>query len=304
MANFRSWITHHERMVGIIIVLTLTVLIGIRFWWLGETRQDGSPDTDAVWRSILTGLITTIIVTTFVTLAVRYTSPPREIADATSYIQSHDISTYLEDAARSTKEWAYYGHTGRYVRSAIFPILLEKARAGRAINVRMLILDPGDDHLCEYYARYRNAARTAKRGTPWSKETVKSELLATVLAAMELRASSASIDMEIGFVKQVSLFRIDLATDRLLITQEDTQEPALGYESASRFYEYYRRDVMIARDQARRLNQLGPLQKFSLADRASCLTALASTGLDLISFPDPVVSEAFKKATERVNPYG
>lgn len=303
MANVRSWITHNERMIGTIIFFALIILIGIRFWWLGERKLDGSIDTEAVWRSVLNGLIATIIVTTFVALAVRYMSPPREVSDATSYIHSHDISMYLEDAARSTKEWTYYGHTGRYVRSAIFPILLGKAQGGRAIDVCMLILDPRDDRLCEYYARYRKTARTAKTGPQWTKDTVKSELLATVLAAMELRALG-SINVEIGFIKHVSLFRIDLSTDRLLITQEDSLEPALGYESGPGFYEYYRRDIMMAREQASRLKPLEPQQTFSLSDRPSCVTELASMGLDLSSFSEAIVSEAFKRATERVNPYG
>src|SRR2546426_49671 len=139
---------------------------------------------------------------------------------------------------------------------------------------------------------YRSTARTAKSGPPWTKETVQSELLATVLCAMELNASSVSIDVEIGFVKHVSLFRVDLARDRALITQEDDQEAALGYESDSRFCEYYRRDCRMARNQAHLLTPLTLGTKFALVDQTSCTAALKSAGLDLTTFPRAVVDDA------------
>ena len=303
MANARSWISHHERMLGILIIMSLIILLSIRFVWLGETKPDGSSDLVTILRTIINGLISTIAVTTVVALAIRYIRPPQEIIESTSYIQSYDISRYLKDAAKTATEWIYYGHTGRYVRSAIFSLLLEQARRGRVIRVLILILDPFDEHLCDYYAQYRNSARTAMRGPQWTKETVQSELLATVLCAMELRASSPLINMEVGFVKHVSLFRIDLATARCLITQEDSQEPALGYESDSRFYEYYRRDTTMAGDQAGRLKQLDSVTKFILNDKPSCTATLSTAGLDMNAFPQKVIADAFKKALERKNPY-
>jgi hypothetical protein len=303
MANFRAWISYHERMISIVFILLLIFLLFVRFVWFGETTVEGNTDSVAVTRSILNGLISALVVTAVVALVLRYTSPPREAAGSTSYIQSNDIDGHLRAGAIKTKEWTYYGHTGRYVRSAIFPILLDQARRGRAIHVRMLILDPSDDRLCEYYARYRDTTRTARRGPQWSKDTVKSELLATVFTAMELRALSPAINMEIGFVKHVSLFRLDLATDRVLITQEDAHEPALGYDSDSRFYDYYRRDATMALDQARRLKQLDSTKTFLLTDQPSCTIELAASGLDLSAFSESVVTDAFKRARERINPY-
>lgn len=303
MANVRTWVSHHERMLRIIVVASLTILLIIRFVFLAETQPDGRTDLAALFRSVINGLISAIVVSVVVALAVQYVRPPAEAPESTLYVQPTDIDRYLRTAATTTREWTYFGHTGRYVRSAIFPLLLEQAKRGTGVRVVMLILDPTDGSLCEYYAQYRGTARTAGRGAPWNKDTVQSELLATVLCAMELRASSVAIDMTVGFVKHVSLFRVDLASDRALITQEDTQEPALGYESDSRFYEYYRRDSAMARDQARLLTQMKSVTKFVLADPSACSKTLANAGLDLTTFPQAIVDEAFKKAIARHNPY-
>jgi hypothetical protein len=303
MTNVRAWISHHERMLGIIVVASLVILLIVRFALLGETKPSGQTDLEAIYRSIVNGLISTIAVSAIVALSLRYVRPPEQAQESTLYVQPNDIDRYLRNAATTTREWTYFGHTGRYVRSAIFPLLLEQAKRGTAVRLVMLILDPNDGPLCEYYAQYRSTARTAKRGRPWTKETIQAELLATVLSAMELRASSVSIDVEIGFVKHVSLFRVDLASERALITQEDSQEPALGYESDSRFYEYYRRDSRMARDQAHLLKQLNSVTKFVLTNQPSCTATLASAGLDLTAFPKAVVDDAFSKAIAKNNPY-
>ena len=164
MPNVQAWISHHERMLGIVIVAALIILIFVRVVWLGEVKSDGSLDSIAILRTIVNSLISTIAVTTIVALSLRYMRPPQEVSGATSYVQSYDIGHYLRDSADTAREWIYYGHTARYVRSAIFPILADGARHGRAIRVLMLIIDPADQQLCEYYARYRNAARTAGQG--------------------------------------------------------------------------------------------------------------------------------------------
>jgi len=290
-------------MFGLLIVASLLLLLVVRFGLLGETKPNGQTDFNAIYRSVLDVLISTIVVSAVVALVVRYVRPPEEEPESTLYVQPNDVDHYLRNAATTTREWTYFGHTGRYVRSAIFPLLLEQVKRGTVVRLLMLILDPNDDPLCEYYAQYRSTARTAKRGPRWTRETVQSELLATILCAMELRASSVSMEVEIGFIKHVSLFRVDLATDRALITQEDSQEPALGYESDSRFYKYYRRDSRMARDQAHLLKQLTSVPKFVLLDQSSCAATLQSVGLDLTAFPEPVVDDAFRRAIDKNNPY-
>jgi hypothetical protein len=236
-----------------------------------------------------------------VAFALWWTRAPLDPASQFETVMPADIANTLAIAARNTDIWYYVGHTGRYARSRIFPILLEEARRqNKRITVRVVIVDPFNNAASRYYTEYRNSVRSmAFSPDSWSLNRFQSELLATILCASELRQSSALLRVELRLSSRVSLFRYDVSENKILITQEDPQEPAFRVHRGSRFFNYFQTEIEMIWEQSSPMN----IDRVTTIDASALKTVLPSDFIERLGDPEPLLDDALRLARERRSPY-
>ena len=231
-----EWMLSHRKIAVSFLVLAFLLLIMVRYGLFPSRTATDEIDWRTQWTGILDGLISTIVVSFVVASTLWWTKPPLERIPPGFEILPGSISNILEKSARESTEWEYVGHTARYVRNRIIPILLEQSsRNNRNVRVRMLVIDPSDNQLCQKYADYRNRSRSGHLfQNKWTKEDVQAQILVTLAKLVNLHHDSNFFSCEIRLRRFLSQFRVDASYDQLTVTQEDPQEPAYQYPRGSR----------------------------------------------------------------------
>lgn len=301
----KAWIHHHRKLVVLVIGLTFIVLFLLRAFVFHELDPTGSPDNTAIIRSFFDSLMATILVTVSVTFALTWLRPPFNENISEIFLQSYEIDECLRAGAVNTREWYYLGHTGRFIRSQILPFINKDSLSkNENKKIKIIILDPLNWRLCEFYAKYRNDSRSIQiTKDKWSAERVQNDLLATVLCMIELHQANSMLEVSVGFLNNVSLFRADISSSMALITQEDNQEPAIRYSSDSHFYRCYRRELELAWRQSQILKIYDVKTELSLADAKSIRACLTEVGIDVSGISDESLAEAGKQAKQKESPY-
>ena len=249
IANF---LLAHRRMVVTGLGIAFCLLVVVRFLGFPTLDNDGNTDWWSLFVEVLDGLISTIVVGFVVAVTLWWTRPPLDRIPPGFEVPPVDISKILQAAAIDSDEWVYIGHTGRYVRNRIFPILRQCSQQHNMdVRVRMMILDPRDIVLCEEYAKYRKRCRSNETFRDnWTPEKVRKQLIATVAKTACLHAENNHVQCEIRFRNALSQFRFDKSNDQIMVTQEDPQEPAFSYPRGSRFFDYYQRENQLIWNQS------------------------------------------------------
>lgn len=271
-SKISEWMISHRRLVVTLLILAFLSLLVVRIFVFPTLDAAGNIDWTAMITSSLDGLISTIVISFVVAVTLWWTKPPTDRIPPGFEVLPTSISKQLEHEATLTDQWEYLGHTGRYVRNRIFPILEKHAqKQNQRIHIRMVILDPRNDELCDQYAKYRNRSRSSEIFQDhWSKQKVKEELIATVARCIILDQEENQVRCEIRFRSFLSQFRLDVSRDQIMVTQEDPQEPAFSYPRGSRFFDYYKRENQLIWDHA------SPLpQSITASNYNQCMNMLA-----------------------------
>ncbi len=224
------------------------------------------------------------------------------------------IGEALATARRDTDSWTFKGGTGTFIRAVTLPECIERAREkGRALTVRLEILDPTDDDVCEHYAVFQRSMSQTLDGTGevWTAERTKKESFATVLAACWHRQRYRPLTVEVGLSSTISTFRWDLSSRSLIMTQfipqRDPREPALLIERGSTYYDRYVTELRTSFDQSRLLPIEQAAKAVRLSDEPSVEEAqklFVALNLPLpASFDDGAVSDIIRKAIHAKNLY-
>src|SRR6266496_673104 len=165
--------------------------------------------------------------------------------------QGRFLTRDFEQAILDTGFWIYKGGTGTYLRAVTLPGNAENAlrhRTRREISIE--ILDPTDVGLCERYGRMRRSLdpEPDRSGETWTTARVRNESYATILAASYYRERHGLLDIQVGLSGTMSLFRYDLASPYIIITQEDGAAPALEAGSGTYFYNSYLNELRLSFD--------------------------------------------------------
>lgn len=173
-------------------------------------------------------------------------------------LEPRTIATEIEIAAESALTWDYRGHTGRYFRSVVLPMLQRRAEHhGRYITARVQLLDPDDDERIQYFIRYRGRANPGASSV-WTAEGALSEILATIVAAGAGSVTNPRMTCEVFVGGVVSPFTADLSSTVAILTRESSALGALKYPAGSTFFDSMAEELHLSRDQARRLPTLPP----------------------------------------------
>ncbi len=224
------------------------------------------------------------------------------------------IGEALAAARLDTDLWMFKGGTGTYLRAVTLPDCIRRAREiGRALTVRLEILDPTNDELCEHYAGFQQSVSHIVDGTGevWSVARAQKESFATILAACWHRQRYRLLTVEVGLSSTISTFRWDLASHSLvmtqLIAQRDAREPALLIQRGSTYYDRHATELRTSLEQSRLLPIEQAAKTVPLGDEPSVEEAqklFVALNVPLpSSFDDDTVSEIIRKAIQAKDPY-
>jgi hypothetical protein len=299
-----KWIYLHRKLVITIIVLLFLLILLLRVFLFSEVDANGNPDKTALIRSFFDSLMATILVTASVSITLLWLKHPYKENLIETLIQPFQIDDALRKGLQNSTEWYYCGHTGRYIRSQILPALSRDSLArNENKHVKVIILNPCNINVCDFYAIYRNHSRSNNKKSQWSKKRVQSELLATILCLIELQQSNSMIEVQAGLIETVSLFRIDFSSTMALVTQEDNQEPAIMYSNESHFYRCYRREIELVWKQCNQLDYSNFSCVLDYSDLDSIKTCLKEVGISVNSFSDDILNQAVIQAQKKASPY-
>jgi hypothetical protein len=227
---------------------------------------------------------------------------------AVQILSGSEVGAALVASRRSTDRWIYKGGTGTYIRAVTLPECVSLARQDRrGLTVRLEIIDPSNEEVCEAYARFRRAGAEGANGTePWTLERTRKESYATILAACWHRQRFRLLDIEIGLASTMTMFRWDLSNSCVIITSENPTAPALRVERGGFYYDWCAAELLNSLDQVRRV-PIGQARATELSDEPTVEEVrrlFQGLGLGLPrSFTDRDVAEITRKALRAVDPY-
>ena len=155
------------------------------------------------------------------------------------------------EAAMSTANmWQFRGGTGSFTRAWTLPGLAARARessTGTHWRIQLQILDPQNTVRCREYAEYRAKLSRRPDNTVqhnWTTEAVQMGCLATIFAA-HWHQQHEFLVIDIRLRSEFSTLRHDISPDSIIITNEDSQFPALHIRrmgESSALYHAFRAD--------------------------------------------------------------
>jgi hypothetical protein len=176
--------------------------------------------------------------------ALTISSPIGELTSLSSRQKAFEV------AMSTANMWQFRGGTGSFTRAWTLPGLAARARessTGTHWQVQLQILDPQNTSRCQEYAEYRSklARRPGKTFLDkWTTEYVRMSCLATIFATQWYQQHEFLL-IDIRLRSEFSTLRQDISPDSIIITNEDTQFPALHIRrrgEVSALYNAYRAD--------------------------------------------------------------
>lgn len=215
-----------------------------------------------------------------------------------------EVTLAHEQARRTTARWVFKGGTGTYLRAVTLPqCVLEAQRQRRALSMKIDIVNPADDGVCEAYARFRRTFGHDGTGG-WTTERTRKESYATVLAAVWHRQRLDTLEIDVHLSSVAPALRFDLSDTCLIITQDDPRRVSLCVERDRPLYDYYVTELHQSREQAVKLDlrEATELGDEPTVDEVRRLMDRLGVPLPS-SFTDRDVGEIVDKALRAEDPY-
>jgi hypothetical protein len=271
--------------------LILPVLALLAFVWIRDrNRQARVADqiaavartTDGMWRLLASG-------------------------DSVKSLNGAAITRLLAEARAGSDMWLFKGGTGTYIRAVTLPECIERARRTRS-KMRFLLelLDPTNEPLCASYPQlHRNLSDDGAEEQRWTSLGTRMDVYSTILAACWYRQhNSQLLELKIGLSETISLFRCDLTSHNLVITQRGPEFPGLAIPRTSPHYNPWYVELENSLNQTRLLevDKAPPLSAQPTV--AETRELFAGLGIPLTEeFKDSDVAAIARGALNRIDPY-
>lgn len=125
-------------------------------------------------------------------------------------------------------------------------------------DVKITLIDPKNQLLCEEYANYRKSLKSSDGKSGWTVEKVQEEIIATIITALKYRYREPLMSIQIHLMDHFSAFRLDISDKYVVITKEDKDASGLRADSNTYFYDSYKDDVRLTERQSREVNYSNP----------------------------------------------
>ncbi|WP_405484809.1 hypothetical protein [Nocardia sp. NBC_00511] len=221
-----------------------------------------------------------------------------------------EVSEALARARSDTDRWIFKGGTGAHTRVVTLPQCVKRANhVRRELVVRMEILDPTDLDACDQYARLYQSLADGEEDDAhtWTGKGTQIESYATILAACWYKQRSRHLlDIEIGLTSAVSMFRWDLSSRFLIMTQRGPRFPAMIVEKGRPYYDSWSIELRTSFAGSRRV----PMERALLVPLGNDPSVVEVRGLfDVLGldlpdqFTDADIDSIIEKALRDNNPF-
>ncbi|PZG06977.1 hypothetical protein C1J01_41850 [Nonomuraea aridisoli] len=227
--------------------------------------------------------------------------------DSVKSLNGAAITRLLAEAREGSDMWLFKGGTGTYIRAVTLPECIERAKRTRS-KMRFLLelLDPTNEALCDSYTQlHRNLAGDGAEEKTWTALGTRKDVYSTILAACWFRQhNSHLLDLKIGLSGTISLFRCDLTSHNLVITQRGPEFPGLAIPRDSPHYNPWYVELENSLNQTRLL-EVGKAPPLSspptVAETRRLFEVLDIPLTD--DFKDSDVADIARAALSRIDPY-
>ncbi|MGJ9460630.1 hypothetical protein [Oceanobacillus sp. CF4.6] len=256
-----------------------------------------------IFNTILDAILSTGVSTVIIASLAFWLTPRVVKKSQMDIINPKEIKDYLEKA-RDTDEYWFAGGTGRFTRSKTIPKLATDARFSNfSKKIVLILINPDNDGVCSSYVKYRNRIRSGNKKT-WDHKKIKKEILATIVSAYSWKKEQPLLEVTIGLIDHYSMFRIDLSTNLVVITKEDTSEPALMCEKETFFFKSYLEDLRLSLSQSNILTKDIEGILFNELNGAKIREFITSLGLNISLLDDDDFNDIAELVKKGENPYG
>ena len=271
---------HYRRTFFGVVALVLALALVTRFFVVPYFAPAQTLTGPALLGSLLDNLVVSLFLAVCLGGFVFWLTPAIVKRSAIEVIEPKQINPLLKSAASATRSWIYKGACGRYTRATTIPKLAEVARTdGIGRDITVCILNPKNDALCAAYATYRRSLKSGNSGTPWTRQVVQEEVLATAVTALRFQFSEPLLRVRVFFVDHFSAFRLDISDQYVVVTKEDKEASALRADAGTYFYDSYKDDVRLTERQSREMVCCGKLEFTGTLDEAQLREALKCADL-------------------------
>ncbi len=251
---------HYKLTFYIVVGLILLLSIIVRFFILPQfdvSLQGNLPKFSAAF---LDGLVTSLIITVFIGSFIFWLTPEIVKKSVMEVIEPKEIGPLLKKAVIDSRTWVYKGACGRYTKATTLPSLAKVARQeGLGRDIRITLLDPAKDDLCDEYATYRKSLKSSNNDNPWTKNRVKEEVVATVVSALRFKHDEPLLRINIYLANHFSTFRLDISDHYVVVTKEDKEAAGLRADKGTYFYNSYIDDVRLCERQSIEIKYIGEI---------------------------------------------
>lgn len=249
--------------------------------------------------ALLNNLIALVLSVLVASIAVIFFSPKVIRTSDIEILHPKDLKSELEKIVNDTDIYYYMGHTARWNRSVTLEKLKVKAESKRTrIEVSLLILNPNNKNLCKYYSGFGHSNRRNGLKLKTGLD-VKVELIITILVCAKYN-SSPLLQISIYFLDKASLFRLDISDEGIIFTKPYKEEPALLFPKNTFFYDSYKEEFKIARDQCDAITLKALPIKL---DINNCRDYLKDLSIDLGDIDDDRMTRIIESINNPAKPY-
>lgn len=164
-------------------------------------------------------------------------------------LRSGEIADEIIDLRIVASDYWFWGRSGSYFRSTVLPKLDEAARKERRhIEVRIVVPDPDGNGNAARYALMKQGL-----GEDADENTLRANVVATVVSAVTVAARNPYLHVSIGLCATVPVLRHDISTAAALITRDAINLPAILVNAGNPYFEMFRDAVENELRQARRI---------------------------------------------------
>lgn len=305
MSNGNTLLKPHTRKWFFVsCIVTLFLLIVIRYFVIPEISHSTSIDYYKITNTIIDNFIVAIVVTMSISVIILFLNPPVMEKSTVEVVGPFELKNILNSAFDNVREFYYIGHTAKWTRSFTMKELSKYAKNNNvSVDVFIVILDPESHSSSCFNAEFQKRIKSI----PDSKDTIikntKIELFTTIVSMNCWNAEGPLLNIKVALTEKISLFRIDLFSKFVVITQADPRPPSLKYDFGTVFYNSYREEARIRFNQSREipLTNRGILFKDLSCENVKQL--LSELGFDLNGFNQADFENIINKSQNPVRPY-
>lgn len=243
---------HYRLVFYTVVFLVIVVVLLVRSFVLPSFDSELDRTIPQTVATLMDGIAISLVITVVVGSFAFWLTPEIVKRAPIEVLEPKEIGPLLAKAATDSRTWTYSGGCGRYTRAKTLVAISEAARKeGVGREVRISIMNPGNEKLCKEYATYRRSLKSANKISPWTENTVREELIATVASVLRCKYKEPLLRIHLHLVEHFSAFRFDISDRYVVVTKEDKEAPGLRADQSTYFYDSYRDDVTLTERQSR-----------------------------------------------------